>query len=153
MPYLFSMKKAASFILLNIAISCFLFWLCRPLDDQLSNETMSYVLWFYIINAVLCLVFFPPFVLLLNRLNLHQALRSILSFLWILLIWNILPWLDNGVLFTEETFRPFFIDGKVEWMFVLIHLSLLVGFLLTSIFTWLIGKKKKAAEAEEEQVA
>ncbi|QEC40374.1 hypothetical protein [Pseudobacter ginsenosidimutans] len=148
------MKKAASFVLLNTAISCFLFWLCRPLDDQLSTGIMSYVLWFYIINAVLCLLLFPPFVLLLNRLQLHQALKSVLSFLWILVIWNILPWLNDGTILTEETFHPFFSHGnnKVEWMFVMIHLTLLVGFVLTSVFTWLTDKRRKAAEPEDELV-
>lgn len=145
------MKLAIRFVLLFYAISFFILWVGKPFVEEASVESMSYLLWYFIINAVLSLCLYPPLYLLMLRLKLPAVLNAVLSFILLVLIWNIIPKFEAGIWLTEETFHPLFNNGSGRYdpLFMLVHFSLLLGFVLTTGLSWLIDRRLKL-EAEEE---
>lgn len=132
------MKAAIRFVLFYYAISLFFFVIGRSFVNKISEETASYSFWFFIFNAILSIFLFPPLAFLLKKLNLSGLVKSILSFLGLLLIWNLIPLFDAGMLMTAAMFNP---ANSSSTLYLVMHASLLLGFIVTSLLIRLIDQR------------
>lgn len=138
------MKAAIRFVLFYYAMSLFFFVIGRSFVSGISEETASYSFWFYIFNAILSILLFPPLVLLLRKFNLSGFVKSIISFCWLLLIWNLIPLFDAGIFMTAEMFNE---ASSSKTLYLVMHASLVLGFIAASLLMRLIDKRMSEPSA------
>ena len=130
------MKIGIKFILIYYGLSILFLFISGQFVKGLTGETLSYLLWFYIYNIVLGIIFFPIVLLMISKLNMKDLWKSLICFLTILILLNVVPFFaNNGQIITIDALKELFSKDRKGFNFNIsgIHLIAIISFVIASM--------------------
>ena len=123
------MKKGVRFIICYSVLSVCLFAISKLLFKELTAELFSYLLFYYLVTMALGIVLFSMISQLLQKLTISIWLKVFISFIFCLLMLNILPFIFNNRILSLDVLNGIFYNrSKLAFNTLGVHIIAIISF-------------------------